>query len=65
VIATASRITGRDIHFSEADRRTGDPSILIGSSEKIQNKLRWAPAYNSLETIINTSWQWWKKGLDK
>lgn len=36
VIATASRITGCNVHCIESDRRAGDPPILIGSSNKFQ-----------------------------
>lgn len=61
VIATASKISGRDISFCESDRRAGDPSVLIGTSEKIQNVLRWKPVHNSLESIIETAWRWQKK----
>lgn len=61
VIATASSVTGRDVPCLESDRRPGDPPVLIGSSEKIRNNLDWKPCYNSLETIIDTAWQWHKR----
>ena len=35
VIAAAMRITGCDIPCREADRRPGDPAVLIGSSDNI------------------------------
>jgi UDP-glucose-4-epimerase GalE len=60
VIATASRITGFDIHCVESDRRPGDPPVLIGSSDKIQKELRWRPAFQSLESIVETAWRWHK-----
>ncbi len=60
VMTTAIQITGCDIPYSESERRTGDPSILIGSSEKIRKTLGWKPSYDSLETIIKTAWRWHK-----
>jgi UDP-glucose 4-epimerase len=61
VIKTAMKITGFNIRCLESERRPGDPSVLIGSSEKIRNNLNWKPSYNSLDTIIDTAWQWHKR----
>lgn len=61
VITTAMKITGFNIRCLESERRPGDPSVLIGSSEKIRNNLGWKPSYNSLDTIIDTAWQWHKR----
>jgi UDP-arabinose 4-epimerase len=61
VITTAKKVTGCDIPCFESERRPGDPSVLIGSSEKIRNKLGWRAAHNSLEAIIKTAWRWHKK----
>jgi UDP-arabinose 4-epimerase len=60
VIETAIKITGKDVPFIESDRRPGDPSVLIGSSNKIRHALKWLPRYNSLDTIIETAWRWHK-----
>ena len=61
VIKTAGKITGKDIRTREAGRRTGDPSVLISSSEKIKKTLRWKPKLGDLETILHTAWNWHKK----
>ena len=42
----------------ETARRTGDPSVLIASSEKARKVLGWKPQYADLETIISTAWKW-------
>ncbi len=60
VIATASKITGREIPYTASDRRPGDPPVLIGSSDKIQNQLNWRPEFRSLDSIVDTAWQWKK-----
>ncbi|MGL5150038.1 MAG: UDP-glucose 4-epimerase GalE, partial [Clostridium sp.] len=36
------------------------PAILIASSERATKELNWKPKYNSLETIIETAWNWHK-----
>lgn len=58
VINTARRVTGRDINYSFADRRDGDPAVLVGSAEKAARELGWKPEFNSLETILETAWNW-------
>lgn len=60
VVETARRVTGCDIKAEATERRAGDPAILIASSEKAQQELGWKPKYNSLETIIETAWEWHK-----
>jgi len=61
VITTARQVTGCDIPYAETGRRPGDPAVLIGSSEKIINKLGWRATHNSLEVILETAWRWHKK----
>jgi len=54
-----------DIKAEMAERRAGDPAVLIASSDKAKNELGWNTKYNSLETIIATAWGWeitYKKG---
>jgi len=58
VIQTASRVSGREIKYSFADRRAGDPAVLVGSAEKAIRELGWKPEFNSLETILQTAWDW-------
>lgn len=58
VIETARQVTGRDIKVVECDRRPGDPSILVGSSDKAQKILGWSPQYPDLKQIISDAWQW-------
>jgi UDP-glucose 4-epimerase len=58
VIETSKKITAIAIPYQFADRRPGDPAILIASSEKIKKELHWEPKYPDLETIIRTAWEW-------
>lgn len=60
VVNVAREVTGCSIKAEIAERRAGDPAILIASSEKAQRELNWKPKYNSLETIIETAWNWHK-----
>ncbi|MBM7853718.1 UDP-glucose 4-epimerase [Desulfohalotomaculum tongense] len=61
VIYTVQKVTGQKIKIVEGARRPGDPPVLVGSSQKIQRMLKWAPQYNDLEIIIEDAWRWHKK----
>ncbi|MDW8305327.1 MAG: UDP-glucose 4-epimerase GalE [Acidobacteriota bacterium] len=61
VINTASKVTGKEIKTVFRPRRVGDPAVLIASSKKIENDLKWCPKFQSLEEIIESSWRWMKK----
>ncbi len=58
VIQTASKVSGVEIPYVFADRRSGDPAQLIGSSDKIIKELGWQPKFASLEMIVETAWNW-------
>ncbi|OGI09511.1 MAG: UDP-glucose 4-epimerase GalE [Candidatus Margulisbacteria bacterium GWF2_35_9] len=57
IIANVEKQVGHPIGKKMTDRRAGDPAVLIGSSEKIREKLGWEPSYN-LENIIKTANKW-------
>ena len=61
VIEAARVVTGRPIAVTLADRRPGDPPILVGSGEKAKQVLGWNPQYTDLETILKHAWQWHQK----
>ena len=58
VIEAAQRITGRPIPVLEANRRPGDPSELVGSSQMAHDILGWNPKYGDIDTILAHAWQW-------
>lgn len=61
MIATAKAVTEKDFTVEEADRRPGDPPMLVGSSEKARQILNWQPKYSDLKQIIGHAWQWHQK----
>lgn len=58
VIEVTRKVTGREIKAEVSPRRAGDPAVLIASSKRAIEELGWQPKYNSLETIIETAWNW-------
>lgn len=61
VINVARKVTKREIKAIETDRRPGDPPVLVGSSKKAREILKWQPRFDDLSQIINTAWEWHKK----
>jgi len=61
VIECARKITGKEIGVENADRRPGDPPVLIASNEKAARELGWKPQYAALDDIIGTAWRWHQK----
>jgi UDP-glucose 4-epimerase len=58
VIHAAKAVTGMDIPYVVADRRPGDPPVLVASAEKAKHALGWSPQYSELSDIIDTAWRW-------
>lgn len=61
VIETARKITGKKIKAVEDARRPGDPPVLVGSSKKAREILKWEPKYDDLSKIVETAWKWHEK----
>jgi UDP-glucose 4-epimerase len=58
MIEVARKVTGHPIPAVVQARRSGDPAVLIASSDKIKQQLGWKPSRDSLEAIIQTAWNW-------
>jgi UDP-glucose 4-epimerase len=57
VIETCEKVTGVEANVEMADRRAGDPAMLVASSQKIFSELGWK-AERNLEKIIADAWKW-------
>jgi UDP-glucose 4-epimerase len=58
MIAAARKVTGKEIPTVIGERRAGDPSILIASSDKAKKVLGWNPKRTSVKKIIEDAWKW-------
>ncbi len=58
IIQAAERVTKINIAKEIAPRRSGDPAVLVASSEKIRRNLGWQPVYTEIDHIIATAWNW-------
>lgn len=57
VIHAAEEITGSKIKIKYADRRPGDPAILVADPSYALSKLQWIAKYPDLKTIIEQAWR--------
>ncbi len=64
VIGVTQEVVGKTIKAAEAERRSGDPAVLVASSDKIKKELAWQPKYTDLKTIISTAWEWHRNNPD-
>ena len=58
VIDAARKVTGRIIREVEAERRPGDPAVLVAGSERVRLELGWSPRFSDIESIIQSAWEW-------
>ena len=58
VIDAVKKISGRDFPVEMAERRPGDPPVLVASSEKAERILGWKPERPDIETIVSDAWHW-------
>jgi UDP-glucose-4-epimerase GalE len=58
VVAAVERVSGRRVPVREAQRRAGDPPELVADPAKARELLSWKPQHSSLESIVQTAWNW-------
>lgn len=59
VVDMCREVTGLPIPARIADRRPGDPAVLVASSERAIKELGWSPSRTSLRTIVEDAWAFW------
>ncbi len=64
VLQMVEKVSGKKINYDFADRRPGDPAVLIASSELAQKELGWKPKYADLESIVKSAWEWYSTHPD-
>lgn len=61
MLDAARRITGREIPAEFVGRRAGDPATLVASSALAREKLGWTPKFSSVDTLIESTWNAYRK----
>ncbi|HEY4018844.1 MAG TPA: UDP-glucose 4-epimerase GalE [Pseudonocardiaceae bacterium] len=60
VVETCRAVTGHEIPATVAPRRPGDPAVLVASSEKARNELKWEPNKADITEIVRDAWTFTK-----
>jgi UDP-glucose 4-epimerase len=58
VIETMKKVTEVEFEVEVSSRRAGDPALLIANSSKVKSKMNWTPAYDDLELICKSAYEW-------
>ncbi len=58
IINAAEGVVGHNIPTVFAERRAGDPAVLVASSDKAKSVLGWKPQYADIHAILETAWKW-------
>lgn len=58
MIEAAREVTGHPIPMKIAERRSGDPALLVASSQKAKDVLGWQPQHTDIKEIIASAWKW-------
>jgi len=64
VLRMVEKITGKNVVFEMSPRRSGDPAVLVASSELARKELGWEPWFEELEAIVASAWEWHKNNIE-
>ncbi len=59
IIKSAEKAVGKEISYTMAERRAGDPAVLIASNEKAKNILGWDCTIKDPVEIISDAWKFY------
>jgi len=51
---------GKSITVDKADRRSGDPAVLVADAKAATEIFNWQPEYSNLEEMVEHAWAWEK-----
>lgn len=58
MIHALEEITEKPVPYILADRREGDPAVLVASHQKAKTLLKWKPQNSDIHTILQDAWNW-------
>lgn len=61
MIEALKKVSGIEVPYVIADRREGDPPVLVSSNEKAKTVLGWNPVHSEIEKILQDAWNWENK----
>ena len=64
VVKSVERVSGRKVSWEWADRRRGDPAVLIADASRMHQETGWLPHYRDIDAIVETALAWREKHPD-
>ena len=61
IIEVARKVTGHPIPADTEARRPGDPDKLVADSTLAKKELCWKPKFESVEDVVSSAWNWYRK----
>ncbi|MFD5324629.1 UDP-glucose 4-epimerase GalE [Streptomyces sp. NPDC127092] len=61
VVETVRKVTGHPVPEVMAERRAGDPAVLVASAEAARERLGWTPSRPDLAAIVEDAWAFARK----
>lgn len=61
IINAVEAVTGREIPLKIADRRPGDPPLLVADATQARTELNWTPQFTDVEEMITHAVAWAQK----
>lgn len=58
IVKTAEKVSGCRIPVVAAERRPGDPPVLVGDARRALQELQWRPLLGDIQDIVATAWRW-------
>lgn len=58
VIEACRGVTGHSIPAVVAERRAGDPAVLVADPTRIRRELGWEPRSPELSAMVGSAWEW-------
>lgn len=58
VLKSIARVSGRDVPWHAAERRAGDPPMLVADATSFTRDTGWTPRYAAIDQIIETALAW-------
>jgi UDP-glucose-4-epimerase GalE len=62
VVRMVEQVSGRKVPCREAQRRPGDPPVLVAETRAAGEILGWKPQKSSLQQIVESAWRWHSRG---
>ena len=58
MIKALEEVSGQPVPYALADRREGDPAVLVASNTKAKKVLGWNLKHSDIRTILRDAWAW-------